>query len=156
MGYIDVMYSIKTVYSFEQFLVSLTNFTKRGIYIVNGIEVEGLSADELSTYMSLFKSIEPKMISFILSSLKRMNVGDIEANFMSFIYSGVSDGNDKQEPTIIKPISNAENERKFRNSNLEKIETAKQSKGTQSLSGEMKSVGFEDLSNYFDLEKVSN
>lgn len=157
MGYIDIMYTIKTTYSFEQFLISLSNFTKRGIYILNGIEVEGLSADELNSYMKLFKTIKPKYISFILSSLKRMNVGDIEANFMSFIYSDLGDNTSSEESIVVKPEqgTSQSDEHKFRNTNLEKIESAKLSKGIESLGDEMKPMGFNDFSDFFNLEKVT-
>lgn len=155
MGYIDIMYLIKTSYTFEQFLISLTNFTKRGIYILNGVEVEGLSEEELSSYMKLFNQIEPKKISFILSSLRTMGRGDIEANFMAFIYR------DDEEVSVEKPSVNLNvetsisKETKFRNSNLDRIESAKLSKGTKAISEEMKPMDFEDLSGIFNLEKVS-
>lgn len=155
MGYIDIMYLIKTSYTFEQFLISLTNFTKRGIYILNGVEVEGLSEEELSSYMKLFSKIEPKKISFILSALRTMGRGDIEANFMSFIYR------DDVEVSVEKPSVNLNvetsisKETKFRNSNLDRIESAKLSKGTKAISEEMKPMDFEDLSGIFNLEKVS-
>ena len=157
MGYIDIMYTIKTSYTFEQFLISLTNFTKRGIYILNGVEVEGLSADELSSYMKLFKTMKPKEISFILSSLKKMNVGDIEANFMSFIYTDLNDNTNVSNDIKVGQATGTSqsDEHKFRNSNLERIESAKLSKGMKSLSGETKPVEFEDLSEFFDLEQVS-
>lgn len=156
MGYVDMMYKIKTSYTFEQFLISLSNFTKRGIYIVNGIEVEGLSTDELNSYMKLFKKMSPKQISFILSALKKMSLGDIEANFMSFIYSDLEDGNVSNDRTAVKQVESlgVTEENKFRNSNLEKIESAKLSKGLESLGSATEEVGFDDLSTYFNLEKV--
>lgn len=154
MGYMDIMYSIKTKYTFEQFLVSLNNFTKRGIYVLNGIEVEGLSTDELSSYLNLFNKVKPEMIGGILSALKRMNVGDIEANFISFIYCDLEGSNisGSLSPKMNEGIHSEET--KFRNSNLEKIESAKLSKGSQSLGGEMKPIGFEGMSDFFNLEKV--
>lgn len=157
MRYINIMYTIKTTYSFEQFLISLSNFTKRGIYILNGVEVEGLSSDELTSYMKLFKTIKPAMISFILSSLKKMHIGDIEANFMSFIYSDITDnsGDIKGISSNILSENLQAEEHKFRNTNLERIESAKLSKGLESLGSEMQTVGFEDLSDYFNLEKVN-
>lgn len=155
MGYVDIMYKVKTSYTFEQFLISLSNFTKRGIYIVNGIEVEGLSTDELSSYMKLFKKMSPKQISYILSALKKMNLGDIEANFMSFIYSDIDGSNSNKDTISVKQDSvGVSEESKFRNSNLEKIESAKLSKGLESLSSATEEVGFDDLSTYFNLEKV--
>lgn len=151
MKYIDIMYTIKTSYSFSQFLISLTNFTKRGIYILNGVEVEGLSADELNSYLKLFKSIKPEMISYILSSLKKMNIGDIEANFMSFIYSDIDTKKEIQKTNI---IDSSIEEHKFRNNNLERIEQAKLSEGIKSLENATDTVDFEGLSDFFNLEKV--
>ena len=156
MGYIDVMYTIKTSFSFEQFLISLTNFTKRGIYIINGVEVEGLSVDELKAYTKLFKQIKPTVISTILSTLRRMNVGDIEANFMSFVYADLDGDIGKETRVVVAPTegTSVSDETKFRNSNLEKLESAKLSKGSEALVGEMETLGIEDMSDFFDLEKV--
>lgn len=157
MDYIGIMYTIKTSYTFEQFLVSLSNFTKRGIYILNGIEVDGISEDELKSYMKLFKSIDVKTISYILSSLKKMNVGDIEANFMTFIYTDIFDDGDKIiDSRIVKDGNSSNEEVKYRNRNLQRIESAKLSKGESILGSEMKPVDFGELSNYFNLEKVSD
>ena len=155
MKYIELMYVIKTSYTFEQFLVSLSNFTKRGIYILNGVEVDGISEDELKAYVKLFKSINPKMISYILSSLKKMNMGDIEANFMYFIYSDIDEESKNDVPTT-SIVGTQTVERKFRNSNLEKLESAKLSKGSKTLESEMKPVGIGDLADFFTLEKVSD
>jgi len=157
MEYVGIMYKIKTTYTFEQFLISLSNFTKRGIYILNGIEVDGISEEELKSYMKLFKTIDAQTISYILSSLKRMNVGDIEANFMLFIYTDVScvNGNNGNSVVGIGKESVSE-EVKYRNTNLQRIESAKLSKGESILGSEMKPVAFDDLSNFFNLEKVSD
>lgn len=156
MGYMSVMYTVKVSYTFEQFLRALTNFTKRGIYILNGIEVEGVAPDELTSYLKLFKSISPEEISFILSSLKKMNVGDIEANFLSFVYlESISVTEEKSTSVAISAVPSVNSERAFRNENLKKIESAKLEKGSASLSSQSGAVGFEDLGEFFTLEKVS-
>ena len=81
---------------------------------------------------------------------------DIEANFMSFIYSDLEDGNVSDDRTAVKQVESlgVTEENKFRNSNLEKIESAKLSKGLESLGSATEEVGFDDLSTYFNLEKV--
>ena len=156
MGYINIMYSIKTAYSFDQFLVSLTNFTVRGIYILNGVNVDGISREEISEYMDLFKKVSPAQVSSILSSLRSMRVGDLEANFMSFIYCQEdrahmgTDGN----PVAITMQTDSTTEQKYRNDNLQRIEDAKLRKGAQGLSTAMEEVGFEGLGDLFSLEKV--
>ena len=157
MGYINVMYSVKTKYSFDQFLISLGNFTKRGIYILNGVEVEGLSADELNSYMKLFKRIKPQEISFILSSLRKMNIGDIEANFMSFIYADINGSLSSESAKVVIREENQgiAEETKFRNSNISLLESAKLSKGAEALEGEMDKFGIDDMADFFDMEKVN-
>lgn len=156
MGYVNIMYSIKTSYSFEQFLVSLTNFTVRGIYILNGVPVEGISREEVDSYMRLFKKCSPAQISFILSSLRKMSLGDLEANFMSFIYcEDVSVGSSTSTAeAVITPTTDAASEQKYRNDNLQRIEDAKLQKGSQSLQSTMESVDFAKLGDFFAMEKV--
>lgn len=154
--YINVLYKIKMEYGFEQFLIALTNFTTRGIYILNGVEVEGLSEDEMMSYLKLFKSVTAENISFILSSLKQMHLGDIEANFMAFIYSNNAERAGRIEVSVKTEESSTatSEERRFRNDNLARIEQAKVSKGIVSVKGEMSKVGFEDLADMFQFEKV--
>ena len=153
LEYINIIYRIKTEFNFGQFLQTLTNFTTRGIYILNGVDVEGLSEDELIEYMKLFKKFSPKDLSYILSSLRRMNVGDIEANFMAFIYT---DFNVKKEedPIINVPVVSVSEERSLRNSNLENVEKAKLDKGAKSLGSEMVESGLSGVAELFSLERV--
>ena len=151
LGYAGILYQIKTNFGFEPFLTSLTNFTVRGIYILNSVDVEGMSEEEIKSYLRLFKKFSVEDISFILSELRRMNVGDIEANFLAFIYS---DRRGSSEPVVqVKEESVAE-ERVFRNTNLTKLEEAKLQEGSKSLQSELKEVGFADVQELFQLEQV--
>ena len=154
LGYVNVLYQVKTKYDFGQFLISLTNFTTRGIYILNSVDVEGLTVEELKSYMALFKKFSIKDISYILSSLRRMNLGDIEANFMAFIYT---DNNDKEEdiPVVHVTESTVAEEKTLRNSNLQRLETAKLEEGSKSIKSEMEPVGLKDMKGFFTVEKVN-
>lgn len=157
VGYSQVLYRVKTEFSFNQFLASLTTFTTRGIYILNGVNVEGISEEELTSYLNLFKKFEIKDISHILSCLKRMPFGDIEANLMSFIYV--------EEPAVIetrsdisipKAESSTAKETKYRNDNLKRLETAKLKEGEKFVTGDLqKKVSIGDMAGLFQLEKVS-
>lgn len=154
LGYVNVLYQVKTKYDFGQFLISLTNFTTRGIYILNSVDVEGLTEEELKSYTALFKKFSIKDISYILSSLRRMNLGDIEANFMAFIYT---DNNDKEEdiPVVHVTESTVAEEKTLRNSNLQRLETAKLEEGSKSIKSEMEPVGLKDMKGFFTVEKVN-
>lgn len=151
--YINILYRIKTEFNFGQFLQTLTNFTTRGIYILNSVDVEGLSEEELIEYSRLFKRFTPKDLSYILSSLRRMNVGDIEANFMAFIYTDFSSVSES-EKSITVPKCEVAEERILRNSNLENIEKARLREGSKSLKSEMAETDLSGVSELFSLERV--
>ena len=63
-SYINTLYKIKTTYSFKQFIIALTNFTTRGIYVINGVNVEGLTVEVL--------------LRVVLSVFSRRTCGDIK------------------------------------------------------------------------------
>lgn len=157
IAYAQVLYRIKVEFSFAQFLSSLTSFTTRGIYILNGVDVEGISPEELSSYLKLFKCFSIQDISHILSTLKRMPFGDVEANLLSFIYV--------QEPEKVETKSDIEipkgdngtaSETKYRNNNLKMLETAKLREGEKFVTGDLqKNVSIGDMAGLFQLEKVS-
>jgi len=159
LGYINILYKIKTTFTFEQFLVSLTNFTTRGIYVLNSIDVEGLSEEELKNYLALFKKFSPEEISIILSELKKMNVGDIEANLMAFIYTDFTKKS-VEEINTTSPInivdSDIQGEAKVRNTNLQKLESIKLEEGKKSLENQMEKTSILELSDLFTLEKVQD
>lgn len=156
--YINVLYKIKMNYNFNQFISTLTSFTVRGIYILNSVEVEGLSTEELKLYLGLFTSFTPKELSIILSQLKRMRVGDIEANLMAFIYckkSTEEDSTDSISSSVEVGSVTQEDERLLRNSNLQKIESSKFVEGEKSLAPELKTVQLSSsMGDLFTLEKV--
>ena len=156
LAYTGILYKIKTTYTFEQFLISLTNFTVRGIYTLNGVDVEGLSEEELKSFMHLFKKMSPREISHVLKSLRQMSVGNIEANLMYFIYADIneSSGGDAEVPKAMQGDSSKEQERSYRNNNLQAIEQRRLENGVTSLHSEMKPMSFEDFGELFSLTKV--
>ena len=157
MDYIRVLYTIKTTSTFPQFLNTLSSFTVRGIYVINGIDVEGLSGDELLSYARLFRKFSVDDLSYILSSIRKMGYGDIEANFMSFIYNDRGNAKPEEKPKLNIVSDSSQEERHFRNSNLQILEDAKLSKGRSGMVGELESVSFSDVSSeMFNLEKVSS
>lgn len=156
LAYMELLYKIKVSFDFRQFLVSLNNFTMRGIYILNGVDVEGISEDELVSYKELFKSFTTEELSYILSSLRRMDIGDIEANLIGFIYcqneNRVVEGS---QVNLDTPQVKEGNEYSFRNDVLKQREKDKITSGIKSLEDNMKEVGVSDMGSLFQFEKVS-
>lgn len=153
LKYISIMYQIKTGYDFGQFLQTLTNFTTRGIYILNNIDVEGLSEEEFKSYLDVFTRLSIEDIAYILSSLKRMTGGDIEANLMSFIYT-TPEAKSTGELKVEIPEGNVSSESTFRNSNIQALENIKVQKGSEIVKESMQKVSLEDAFGLFNLEKV--
>lgn len=153
LGYINIMYKIKTTFDFSMFLNSLTNFTVRGIYILNNVNVEGLSDIEIKSYLEVFSRFSLEEIAYTLSSLKKMSIGDIESNLMSFIYSEntVTTDTVKVEVPKVDPVS----ESRFRNDNLKALEMAKVKESVASLESSLEEVAIEDAMPFFNLEKVN-
>lgn len=156
MDYVRVLYEVKTKFNFEQFLTSLMNFTTRGIYILNGIDVDGISVEELKEYKDLFKQFTPEELSRVLSGIKRMHLGDIETNLMAFIYCKKDsiEEDEKSPQKVTVPKESVEVERKFRNSNVERLENAKLQNGGKALRRELDSSGIMGVKDLFNLEKV--
>lgn len=156
MDYVRVLYEVKTKFNFEQFLTSLMNFTTRGIYILNGIDVDGISVEELKEYKDLFKQFTPEELSRVLSGIKRMHLGDIETNLMAFIYCKKDsiEEDEKSPQKVTVPKESVEVERKFRNSNAERLENAKLQNGGKALRRELDSSGIMGVKDLFNLEKV--
>lgn len=153
--YAGIMYEIRTKYNFNRFLTSLISFTVRGIYIINSINVEGLSKLELEEYTSLFKKFSPEEIGYILSELKKMSIGDVETNLMTFIYF---DKNIKtEESKVLMPKEDiVVQEQQFRNDNLERLERSRLEEGEKYLKSTMqKDVDMFNATGLFNLEKVS-
>lgn len=156
LAYMGLLYKIKVSFDFRQFLVSLNNFTMRGIYILNGVDVEGISEDELVSYKELFKSFTTEELSYILSSLRRMDIGDIEANLIGFIYcQNENKVVESSQVNLDSPQVKEGNEYSFRNDVLKQREKDKITSGIKSLEDNMKEVGISDMGSLFQFEKVS-
>lgn len=156
LAYMGLLYKIKVSFDFRQFLVSLNNFTMRGIYILNGVDVEGISEDELVSYKELFKSFTTEELSYILSSLRRMDIGDIEANLIGFIYCQNENRVVESSQVNLDTSQVKEgNEYSFRNDVLKQREKDKITSGIKSLEDNMKEVGVSDMGSLFQFEKVS-
>ena len=154
-SYINTLYKVKTTYNFKQFITALTNFTVRGIYVINGVNVEGLTTDEIKSYADLFSRFSPGELAEILSKLKSMHVGDVEANLQAFIYCKGNNQVQEEKTSLKVEESTITEEQHFRNSNLENLEKLKLKEGSKSLEGEMQEVGFDNASDFFTLEQVT-
>lgn len=162
MRYMTVLHQIKTTMTFESFLLSLRNFTIRGIYILNGINIEGMHKEEIKNYSNLFTKFDVTQLSLLLSRLLSLGDGNIEANLLNFMYrQNLEDGIVQQYNTSTDDLQvsrkvniSLKDEVHTRNKNLEDIRQEAELKGQLALSSEVKPVSLLDSLDSFQVQKV--
>lgn len=88
--YLTYLGRVKSTMDLKQFVDALIPFTSRGLYIVNGIEVEALDKSEIDTYKKLFKKLQPGDVTYLLTLLLEMKKSlDVETKLMLLGYTGI-------------------------------------------------------------------
>lgn len=90
-GYITLVHDVKTKMDLKQFVNLLLDFTKRGIYILNSIPVEGLSDGELKAYKTLFSEFTVGQIAMLMDKLLDLKSSDTETKLLLLGYTGLTE-----------------------------------------------------------------
>lgn len=90
LGYVTLLHKIKTSMDLSVFLVELQQFVKNGIYVINGINLDGVSDSDLKSYRELFSDLGVAKISFLLNKLLSLDVKNLETELLSLGYSGLN------------------------------------------------------------------
>lgn len=153
LGYLSVLRDVKSRGGFESFLGVALGFVSRGIYVVNGISVDGMSDFELKQYSKLFKQFSDNEMGFLLEKLLKLRGSkDLECGFMCLIFENSSA---KEEVPVMKSVSKQEqlnSEKQYRNITQTKREQEvleKSKEGLKELNGNV-----EDVLSMFNLRKV--
>lgn len=110
LEYIKFLSKMKETTKLDEFMKDIINFTKRGIYVINGARVEALDKDEIKQYSKLFSKFTHGEILYILNLLvdiqKNSNRSDIEGNLMLLGYQGIpKDMSIKEETDMEEDVS---------------------------------------------------
>ena len=164
MGFMTIMHQIKTTMTFESFLQSLRTFTIRGIYVLNGINLEGMHKKEIRKFSDLFAKFDVVQLSLLLSRLLSLGDGDIEANLLNFMYrqnledsisESYSAPKDLQVvPKTSKIETSAKDEKRERSKNLEIQREKAELQGQQMLATETEGVQLLDALSSFPVQTV--
>lgn len=90
LAYVTLLHQIKSSMDLNVFLTELQQFVKRGIYVINGIDVEGVSDGDLASYRDLFGDLGVAKISFLLNKLLTLDTRNIEMELLMMGYSGLN------------------------------------------------------------------
>lgn len=90
VGYVTLIHNIKVQTELKQFVDSILEFTKRGVLIVNGVNLDGMTDGELKSYKNLFGKFTVEQIGVLLEKLMSLKDGDIELKLLMMGYTGLT------------------------------------------------------------------
>lgn len=147
MGYITLFYEIKTKMDLKSFMVSLTDFVVRGIYILNGIDIDGLTDSELDSYRKLFSKFTVEQIGTLLAKLNEIKGTDIETKLLLLVYLGLSGTPDTEKQENLVPTIEGEvnKEAGANTKNTQERSTPTQEQMQQAIDTYSQGVSFSDM-----------
>lgn len=156
LKYLTILQQIKSLGGFEVFLTGAINFIVRGIYVINGVSVEGLSSFEIEQYSSLFKKFSEKELGYLLREFQSLRGKDIEAGLICLIYNPMPDvtqliSKEQVEAEKVTKVDQINAEISFRDESLREKEKEITAKTVESLKGMNERV---DIMDMFNLRKV--
>lgn len=109
--YVTLLYEIKSKMDLNVFVNELAGFVQRGIYTINGIQLEGVSDNELKVYRDLFGDMGVAQINVLLTKVLNLNPKNLEMELLLLGYTGLDTKTDDSEDkgvfdTVIPNIDN--------------------------------------------------
>lgn len=87
--YITLLYEVKSKFDLDMFVNELRAFIQRGVYTINGIALDGVTANDLKVYRDLFGDLGVAQISFLINRMSAMNTNNLEMSLMLLGYTGL-------------------------------------------------------------------
>lgn len=142
-SYVTLIHEIRCKMELSLFLTELKSFVVRGIYIANGLTVEGVATNELGTYKSLFGEMSVDEIGNILKRLTSMDMNNLDLEFLMLGYAGFSVSSDK----IVLPEMQQETSKEIAHSNkvLKERNEADYAQGVENAKSLSGMVGMDEL-----------
>lgn len=88
-GFVNVICNVKEKMELRLFLDELKSFLVRGIYIINGMSVDGVAVNELGVYRDLFNDLSVIEMSTLLQRLLSVDFRNIELDLLTLGYTGL-------------------------------------------------------------------
>jgi len=109
--YVTILNKAKEKFDLSLFLTELKNFVKRGIYIINGLDIEGVSTGDIKIYRDLFGDFGVDEIGAMLSRILSLDVKNLEMELLLLGYTGLSSAvSSVEESSGLTLIAEIENE----------------------------------------------
>lgn len=121
LGYVSFLGEIKKEMSIEDYIDNIIEYTVRGIYVRNGVKVEGLTEGEMRRYKKVFEKVGVNDLAQIMKRLLEIKKGSAkEAEMLLIGYEGIRGRKDiieikeeeRETETELKEVGVAEERQK--------------------------------------------
>lgn len=99
-AYINFLSDLKEHEDLGRFIDGLIAFTNRGLYVYNGVMVQGIDTSEIKRYRTIFSKFSNTDIINLLKLLKQIKSGDIETELLLIGYEGILNRGKKDDTEI--------------------------------------------------------
>ncbi|PGF05102.1 DNA polymerase III subunit [Bacillus toyonensis] len=151
--FVSIIHKVKTKMTVQEFVKNLTNFTKRGIYIWNGVNLEGITENELRNMKELFKQFKLEELALMIEFLTTVSDGDVEVNLLLLGFKGLEKPKNvqAQEEVVIEENKNdIEQENKVISGNKKAITEERKLKSIESVKNAVETTTADEVLNLFD------
>lgn len=164
LGYVTLLSQIKSKVDLNTFVNNLIDFTKKGIFVINQVQVDGVSDGELSIYRSLFGDFTVEQMANLINTLVELasGKGDVEMNLLSLGYTGlvcVNNSDNQQAGGVDSSLAAIfdEVEQEQKNGDFERAMRSKEaeSKGVSLADDLVKPASLDDIESLFGNVEVS-
>lgn len=148
LKYITCIKNIKDRMSLSQFIPELKRFILRGVYIYNGIDVEGVTNSELAGYRKLFADMGVEKTAVLIEKVTKIQASDPEYDLVALGYTGLK-SNVAVSSAGSESILGLKNELQAERSNaineLDAIDKKAQEEGAALAVNEFAEINLDDL-----------
>lgn len=147
--FVSNLMTIKEKMELNVFLTDLKNFVRRGIYVINGLQVPGVTDNDISMYKQLFGDMGVEQVALILNKLLNLKTNNLELELLLWGYTGlVAETNveEKQGTLVVKELENEiQNEEKNAHKIVKEREKEAYEQGIKNADKLMETVKIDDL-----------
>lgn len=147
--FVSNLMTIKEKMELNVFLTDLKNFVRRGIYVINGLQVPGVTDNDISMYKQLFGDMGVEQVALILNKLLNLKTNNLELELLLWGYTGlVAENNveEKQGTLVVKELENEiQNEEKNAHKIVKEREKEAYEQGIKNADKLMETVKIDDL-----------
>lgn len=159
--YITLLYEVKSKFDLDMFVNELRAFIQRGVYTINGIALDGVSANDLKVYRDLFGDLGVAQISYLINRITAMNSNNLEMSLMLLGYTGLDVPQSAENPVqgvfeakIESPEKELAREASMATKILKEQEAVAREQGMANAGKMMGAVSMDDILSSFGGELV--